>query len=231
MQRADSLEKTLMLGKIEGRRRRGQQRMVGWHQCLSGHQSEQTPGDIEGQGSLTCHCSQGHKESDTTERLNNNNNNGQVWEGKYLCSLFPWPGQLKGMAYTLPKLFCGTEPKSLSLWLPNITPWHTPLFMSQSPTLLRVSFWEHFLIKLEFLSQKQRIARRNINNLRYADVTTLMAESEEELKSLLRKVKEESEKVGLKLNIQKTKIMASSPANYFMANRWENNGNSDRLYF
>ena len=56
-----------------------------------------------------------------------------------------------------------------------------------------------------------KIARRNINNLRYADDTTLMAESEEELKSLLMKVKEDSEKVGLKLNIQKTKIMASSP--------------------
>ena len=73
------------------------------------------------------------------------------------------------------------------------------------------------------------IARRNINNLRYVDDTTLMAESEEELKSLLMKVKEESEKVGLKLNIQKTKIMASSPI--FMANRWGNNENSDRLYF
>ena len=56
-----------------------------------------------------------------------------------------------------------------------------------------------------------KIAGRNINNLRYADNTTLMAESEEELKSLLMKMKEESEKVGLKLNIQKTKIMASSP--------------------
>ena len=56
-----------------------------------------------------------------------------------------------------------------------------------------------------------KIARRNINNLRYADDTTLMAESEEELKSLLMKVREESENVGLKLNIQKTKIMASSP--------------------
>jgi len=56
-----------------------------------------------------------------------------------------------------------------------------------------------------------KIARRNINHLRYADDTTLMAESEEELKSLLMKVKEETEKVGLKLNIQKTKIMASSP--------------------
>ena len=56
-----------------------------------------------------------------------------------------------------------------------------------------------------------KIARRNINNLRYADDTTLMAESEEQLKSLLMKVKEESEKVGLKLNTQKTKIMASGP--------------------
>ena len=56
-----------------------------------------------------------------------------------------------------------------------------------------------------------KIAERNINNLRYADDTTLMAESEEELKSLLLKVKEESEKTGLKLNIQKTKIMASGP--------------------
>ena len=56
-----------------------------------------------------------------------------------------------------------------------------------------------------------KISRRNINNLRYADNTTLIAESEEELKSLLMKVKEESEKAGLKLNIQKTKIMASNP--------------------
>ena len=56
-----------------------------------------------------------------------------------------------------------------------------------------------------------KIGRRNINNLRYADNTTLMAESEEELKSLLMKVKEESEKAGLQLNIQKTKIMASGP--------------------
>ena len=56
-----------------------------------------------------------------------------------------------------------------------------------------------------------KISRRNINNIRYADVTSLMAESEEELKSLLMKVTEESEKVGLKLNIQKTKIMAPGP--------------------
>ena len=72
-------------------------------------------------------------------------------------------------------------------------------------------------------------ARRNINNLRYAN-TALMAESEEEVKSLLMNVKEESEKVGLKLNIQKTKIMASGPR-HFMGNRWGNSGNSVRLYF
>ena len=74
-----------------------------------------------------------------------------------------------------------------------------------------------------------KISRRNINNLRYADDNTLMAESEEERKSLLMKVKEESEKAGLKLNIKKMKIMASGPY-HFMANRWGNNGNSDRLY-
>ena len=65
--------------------------------------------------------------------------------------------------------------------------------------------------RLDMAQAGIKIARRNINNLRYADDTTLMAESEEELKSLLMKVKEESEKVGLKLNIQKTKIMASGP--------------------
>ena len=66
-----------------------------------------------------------------------------------------------------------------------------------------------------------KIARRNINNLRYADDTTLMRESEEELKSLLMKVKEESEKVGLKLNIQRTKIIASGPIT-----SWEIDGNT-----
>ena len=71
-----------------------------------------------------------------------------------------------------------------------------------------------------------QIAGRNINNLSYADDTTLMAESEEELKGLLMKVKEESEKVGLKLNIQKTKMWS----HHLMANKWGNNGNSNRLY-
>ena len=73
-----------------------------------------------------------------------------------------------------------------------------------------------------------KIAGRSINNLRYADDTTLMAESEE-LKSLLVKVKEESEKVGLKLNIQKTKIMASGPITSWHTDR-ENSGNRDTLF-
>ena len=76
-----------------------------------------------------------------------------------------------------------------------------------------------------------KIARRNISNLRYADDITVMAESEEELKSLLMKVKEESEKVGLKLNIQKMKIMATGPITSWEIDGWGNSGNSVRLYF
>ena len=75
-----------------------------------------------------------------------------------------------------------------------------------------------------------KIAGRNINNLRYADDTTLMPESQEELKSLLMKVKEENEKADLKLNIQKTKIIASGPITEWQTGG-EKNGNSDRLYF
>ena len=71
-----------------------------------------------------------------------------------------------------------------------------------------------------------KVARRHINNLRYADDTTLMAESEEELKNLLMKLKEESEKVDLKLNIQKTKIMASGPIT-----SWQIDGETVSLYF
>ena len=73
-----------------------------------------------------------------------------------------------------------------------------------------------------------KIARRNINNFRYADDTTLMAESKEELKRLLIKVKEESEKAGLKLNIQKNEDHGIW-SHHLMVNRWGNNGNSDRF--
>ena len=81
-----------------------------------------------------------------------------------------------------------------------------------SPCLF--NFYAEYIVRNAVLEEAQagiKIARRNINHLRYANDTTLMAESEEELKSLLMKVKEESEKVGLKLNIQKMKIMASGP--------------------
>ena len=76
-----------------------------------------------------------------------------------------------------------------------------------------------------------KIARRNINNLRYADDTTLMAESEEELKSFLMKVKVESEKLGLKLNQHSENEDHGIWSHHFMGNRWGNSGNSVRLYF
>ena len=84
--------------------------------------------------------------------------------------------------------------------------------MYMSPCLF--NFYAEYIMRNAGQDEAQariKIARRNINNLRYADDTTLMAKSEEELKSLLMKVKEESEKAGLKLNIQKTKIMATGP--------------------
>ena len=100
-----------------------------------------------------------------------------------------------------------------------------------SPCLF--NFYAEYIMRNTRLDEAQagiKIARRNINNLRYADDTTLMAENEEELKSLLMKVKEEGENVGLKSNIQKTKIMASGPITSWQIDG-EAMGNSDRLYF
>ena len=97
------------------------------------------------------------------------------------------------------------------------------------------NFYAEYIMWNARLDESQvgiKIADRNTNNLRYAADTTLTAESEEELKSLLMSVKDESEKAGLKVNIQKTKIMASSPITYhFMANRRGESGNSGRFYF
>ena len=93
------------------------------------------------------------------------------------------------------------------------------------------NFYAEYIMRNTGLEETQagiKIARRNINNLRYADDTTLMAESEEELKSLLMKVKEESEKAGLKLNIQTTRSWHRAPLLH--GNRWGNSGNSVRLY-
>ena len=99
-----------------------------------------------------------------------------------------------------------------------------------SPSLFNI-YTEYIMwnARLDKAQAGIKIAGRNINNLRYADDITLMAESEEELKRLLMKVKEESEKVGLKLNIQKTKIIASGPIISWQV--WGNNGKSERLYF
>ena len=100
-----------------------------------------------------------------------------------------------------------------------------------SPCLFNL--YAEYIMRNSGLEETQagiKIARRNINNLRYADDITLMAESEEELKSLLMKVKVESEKVGLKLNIQKNEDHGIR-SHHFMGNRWGNSGNSVRLYF
>ena len=97
---------------------------------------------------------------------------------------------------------------------------------------LLLNFYAEYLMRNPGLEEAQagiKIAGRSINNLRYADDTTLYGRTQKELKSILMKVKEESEKVGLELNIQKTKIMATSPITSWK--RWGNNGNSERLYF
>ena len=100
-----------------------------------------------------------------------------------------------------------------------------------SPCLFKL--YAEYIMRNTRLEEEQaeiKIAGKNINNLRYADDTTLMVESEEELKTLLMKVKQESEKVCLKLNIQKTKYHGIW-SHHFMANRWGNSGNSGWLYF
>ena len=95
------------------------------------------------------------------------------------------------------------------------------------------NFYAEYIMRNAGLEEAQggiKIAGRNINNLRNADDTTLMAESEEELKSLLMKVKEESEKAGLKVNIQKAKIMASCPITSWQIDGGKN-GNNEKLFF
>ena len=104
---------------------------------------------------------------------------------------------------------CGAQEKELSHWFQIGKGVHQGCILS--PCLFNL--YAEYIMRNTRLDEAQagiKIARSNINNLRYADDTTIMAESEEELKSLLLKVKEESEKAGLKLNIQKTKIKASS---------------------
>ena len=100
-------------------------------------------------------------------------------------------------------------------------------------SLCYFNFYAEYIMQNAGLDESQagiKIVRRNTNNLTYADDTTLMTENEEELKSLLMKVKEESEKAGLKLNIQKTKIMASGSITSWQIERGKS-GSSDRFYF
>ena len=109
------------------------------------------------------------------------------------------------------------------LWFLNISQWKCIMCSKKKKVILQSDLecqtvvWDKWCViymchlYVSFPLPRIKIARRNINNLRYADDTTLMAESEKELKSLLMKMKKESEKVGLNLNIQKTKIMASGP--------------------
>ena len=100
-------------------------------------------------------------------------------------------------------------------------------------SLCLLNLYAEYIMRNAGLDEAQariKIARRHINNLRYADDITLIAESEEELKNFLKKVKEESEKAGLKLNIQKMEDHGIR-SHHFMGNRWGNSGNSDRLYF
>ena len=133
------------------------------------------------------------------------------------------------MTCLLRNLYAGQEASYNWTWNNRLVPNRK---RSASPCLF--NFCAEYIMRNAGLEEAQagiKIAGRNINNLRYADDTTFMAESEEELKSLLMKVKEESEKVGLKLNIQKMKIMAGIWSHHLMANRWGNSGNSVRLYF
>ena len=105
--------------------------------------------------------------------------------------------------------------------------------MSRLYTVTLINLYAEYIMRNAGLDEAQagiKTARGSVNNLSYADNTTLMAESEEELKSLLMKVKEESEKAGLKLNIQRNKYHGIR-SHHFMANRWGKCGNSDRFYF
>ena len=105
--------------------------------------------------------------------------------------------------------------------------------LQAEPQWLIFNLYAEYILQNARLDEAQaeiKIAGRNMNNLRYADDTTLMAESKEEIKSLLMKMKEESEKADLKLNNQKAKILASGPITSWQID-WGNSGNSGRLYF
>ena len=139
MQRTDWFEKTLMLGKIESRRRREWQgEMVGWYHLLNGHEFEQAPGDGEGQGSLACCSPWGHRELDTTERLNNKNNKciisfirnwlQSISSVQFSCSVMSdslWPHELQHTRPPCPSPTPGVHSNSCPL-----SPWCHPAISS-----------------------------------------------------------------------------------------------------
>ena len=244
-------------GKDWGQEEKGtaEDEMVAWHHQLNTHGFGWILGVGDGQGGLVCRGSWGHKESDTTERLNwtellDHRKNKRVLENIYICFI----------DYT--KAFDCVDHNRLWKILENkgIPDHHTCLLRNLdagqeatdrtdhgtmdwfqigkgarqscilSPCLFNV-YAEH-IMRNAGLDEAQagiKVARRNISDLKYADDTTLMAESKEELKSLMMKVKEQSEKAGLKFNIQKTKVMTSSPITSWTIDG--NDGNSDKLYF
>ena len=128
---------------------------------------------------------------------------------------------------TVPIILENEEPQFLSFYSFGNKSTVFPFFILR---LWKGIYHECYNARLEEAQAGIKIARRNINNLGYPNDNTLVAESEEELESLLMKVKEESEKACLKLNIKKNEDHGIW-SHHFMANRWGNNGNSDRLYF
>ena len=129
---ANSLEKTLMLGKTEGRRRTTEHEMIGWHHRLNGHEFEQIPGDSEGQGSLTCCSPWGCKESDVTEQLNNNKKSSG------------------------PKF---TRPPSGKCYLENLQPYNNKFYIEYFCISVKINF---DTVKVSSLEGRLSLGRRNI---------------------------------------------------------------------